>query len=98
MTVKALSALTVLMSIPLLLSYNIKYQWFLAIGYGLLFFWGLLSVFVVPILLLMGLTITFLIVKSSHESKPDLLRWNLAGVFLAVVAELIFIAARNAPP
>jgi hypothetical protein len=98
-TVKVLAVLTAVMSIPLLLSYDIKYGRFPAgLPYALLFFWGLLSVVVVPMLLLVGLTMAFLIVKSSCVSRTGLLRWNLAGILVAVVAELIFIAARNAPP
>lgn len=99
-TVKRLALLTVVMSIPLLLSYNIKYQKFPeGLAYGLLFYWGLLSVFVVPVLLILGLvTSTRIFVSSEASSKSSLLAWNLSGILVGAIAEVVFMAARNSTP
>ena len=39
-----------------------------------------------------------LIVKSSGEKRRILLRWNLAEIIVAIVAEIIFVTARYSPP
>ena len=98
--VKLVAWLTVVMSIPLLLSYNIKYQRFPeGLAYGLLFYWGLLSVFVVPVLLILGLvTSTRVFLSSDASSKSSLLAWSLSGVLVGATAEVVFIAARNSAP
>ena len=99
-TVKSIALLTVVMSTPLLLSYNIKYQKFpQGLPYLFLYFGGLLSVFITPVLLLLGLIVTIRIFLSSDVSnRPSFLAWNLLGIFVGVIAEVVFIAARNSPP
>jgi hypothetical protein len=93
---KAVALGTIFMSVPLLLSFNIKYQWFPeGVGYLLLFYWGLLSVFVVPILLAIGITLRIVYSKTSDGSA---LKWGLWGVVVGLVAEMVFIAARYSPP
>jgi hypothetical protein len=87
------------MCIPLFLSFNIKYQSFPeGLAYGLLSDWGLLSVYVVPALLLSGLIILVWILLSAGISRKNSLRWNLFGIVIAVIAEMVFIAARYSLP
>jgi hypothetical protein len=97
--VKGIAWLTVVMSIPLLLSYNIKYQKFPeGFAYVCLYFWGLASVFVTPALLGLGLVNTVRIRTSPGTNSPSLLSWNLAGMFVGVVAEIVFLLARHSSP
>jgi Na+/H+-dicarboxylate symporter len=95
---KSISVTTAIASIPLILSFNIKYQWFPRAGYAYLFFAGLLSVLVVPLLLVIGLVIAVANLRSTNQWRRANLRWNLIGVLIAVVAEIIFLAARYSPP
>jgi hypothetical protein len=100
-TVKAIALATAVMSIPLLLSYNIKYQKFpQGLPYLFLYFWGLFSGFATPVLLLLSAVTTIRIVTSSdHPStRSSSLVWNSLGILVGVVAEIILIAARNSPP
>ena len=94
---EAVAVATIIMSIPLLLSFNIKYQW-LPSGdvwgyvYGCLFFWGLLSIWTVPFLL------AALIVLTLRIRNRSILTLNFWGIAIALLAEIIFIAARLSPP
>jgi hypothetical protein len=96
---KTLAVATVIVSVPLLLSFNIKYQLFPeGLPYALLYFGGLLSVYLTPVFLISGLIVRARILRSPDISKEASLRWNLVGVIIAVIAELVFIAARYSPP
>jgi hypothetical protein len=98
-TSTALAVITMVMSIPLLLSYNIKYQWFpQGLPFAMLYFGGLLSVYVTPVLLLLEFVLLIWTLLSSNISKKTSVRWNLVGVVVAATAELVFIAARYSPP
>lgn len=99
-TVKSIAVLTVVMSTPLLLSYNIKYQKFpQGLPYLFLYFGGLLGVFITPVLLLLGLIVTIRIfLAPGMSNRPSFLAWNLLGIFVGAIAEVVFIAARNSPP
>jgi hypothetical protein len=95
--VNRLALLTVVMSIPLLLSFNIKYVWFpQGLPYIFLYSWGLLSVLVTPVLMLLGIITTIHIWLSSDvKSKASLFAWNSLGLCVGIIAELVFVAARN---
>jgi hypothetical protein len=99
-TVKLIASLTVVMSVPLLLSFNIKYVWFpQGPTYIFLYFWGLLSVLVTPVLLLLGIVTTIHIwLSSDAKNKASLFAWNSLGLCVGIIAELIFVAARNSGP
>ena len=99
-TSKNIALATSIISIPLLLSYNIKYQKFPeGLPYFFLYFWGLLSVLVTPVLLLLSVVTTVRIVISSNPAnRSRSVAWNLFGILVGAVAEIIFIAARNSPP
>jgi hypothetical protein len=90
----------VVTSIPLLLSFNIKYARFpQGQPYLFLYFGGPLSVFVTPVLLLLGFVTTIRIWLSSEgSSKTSLFGWNSVGLVVGVVAEVILVAARNSRP
>jgi hypothetical protein len=85
------------MSIPLFLSYNIKYFVFPeGMPYVLLFTWGLLSVIAVPILLFIECFVTLRIVKSAYiANKKSLLVVNVVAIIIASIAGLIFVVVRN---
>lgn len=95
-----LPTLTIAMSIPLLLSYNIKHLVFPeGYRYVILYTWGLLSVLVVPILLLLECVVTFCIVASeSIGNRRSALFWNILAISIAAIAELTFIIVRKGPP
>jgi hypothetical protein len=91
-TTKILAIATIVMSIPLLLTYNVKYQKFPeGLLYFLLFFWWLLSFWVVPVLTLVGVVLTVSFVTSSDGSRRILWRWSLPGVLVGLAAEVIVV-------
>ena len=94
---KWLPVATITMSIPLFLSYNIKYGVFPeGYPYVLLFTWGLVSVIAVPILLLIECFVTVLIFKSEYiANKKSLLIVNVVAIIIASIAGLIFVVVRN---
>jgi hypothetical protein len=98
--VKPLAFLTVLMSIPLLLSYAIKYQMFPeGLAYVFLYSWGLASVFLTPALLALSVVTTIRIRASDGlANKASLMAWNLAGILVGSIAEVIFLLARRSQP
>lgn len=94
-----LPIITIAMSIPLLLSYNIKHFAFPAgYPYVVLYTWGLLSVLIVPILLLVECVVTFRIVVSEFTDRRSALFWNILAISIALIAELTFVIVRNGPP
>lgn len=96
-----LPTITIAMSIPLLLSYNIKHLVFPAgYPYVVLYTWGLMSVLIVPILLLVECVVTFRIVVASEyiADRTSALFWNILAISIASIAELTFIIVRSGPP
>jgi hypothetical protein len=94
---KGLSVATITMSIPLLLSYNIKYGVFPeGMPYVFLYTWGLLSVIAVPILLFTECVVTLRLIKSPYiADKKSLLVLNVVAMTIASIAGLIFVIVRN---
>jgi hypothetical protein len=95
-----LATTTIVMSVPLLLSYNIKYFVFPeGYAYVILYTWGLLSVFLVPILLLAEVVSTFRIVASRNiaQRRPSIF-WDILAMGVALIAEVTFLIVRNSPP
>jgi hypothetical protein len=88
------------MSVPLLLSYNIKYFVFPeGYPYVILYTWGLLSVLLVPLLLLVECVLTFRILASRGITRrPSSIIWDILAISIASIAELIFIIVRYSPP
>jgi len=88
------------MSIPLVLSYNIKYFVFPeGYPYVILYTWGLLSVFLVPILLLVECVLTFRMVASRDiTDRRSSIVWHILAISIASIAELTFIIVRYSPP
>jgi|SRR5882724_3237573 len=99
-SVKTVALLTAIMSMPLLLSYNVKYQIFPnGIWYLLLYYWALTSVFVVPILITSGLVVLARILMSRTDlGRPALLRINLLGLTIGLIAECVFLIVRKGRP
>jgi hypothetical protein len=97
---KWLPVATITMSIPLFLSYNIKYGVFpQGVPYVILFTWGLLSVIAVPILLLIECFVILRILKSAYiANKKSLLIVNAVAIIIASIAGLIFVVVRNGSP
>ena len=97
---KWLPVATITMSIPLFLSYNIKYGVFPeGVPYVILFTWGLLSVIAVPILLFIECFVILRIVKSAHiANKKSLLIVNVVAIITASIAGLICFVVRNGSP
>jgi hypothetical protein len=97
-----LAIATIIMSIPLPLSFIIKYPQWLPAGdvwgwvYGCLFFWGLLSIWVLPLLLLVLIILTVRITRLKPLDRSPL-KSALWGIAIALLAEMIFMAARLSP-
>jgi hypothetical protein len=80
------------MSLPLLLTFNVIYGKPLhGTFYDFLLDWWLLSIYAVPVLILLGLIITVWTLVTSHRSNGFSLRWNLLGIFVGVLATLVEI-------
>ena len=94
-----LPIVTIIMSVPLLLSYGFKHQlWPEGFFFGFMYFWLLISTLTVPVLLLIEIIITALIFKSEHTSNQrHLFKWHLLGLTIALVAELIWIIVAGGP-
>jgi hypothetical protein len=59
-------------------------------------FWGLLSVFVTPALLLLGfVTMIRIWLSSERSNKISLFGWNALALSAGVIAEVNFMAARK---
>jgi hypothetical protein len=91
--------LTMFMSLPLLLSYNIKFLIFPhGLSFLILFYWGLVSVFVVPILLVwQGVGITQLFKSAERRSRSRELICRLLASGVAVISLIIFFIVRSIP-
>jgi hypothetical protein len=80
------------MSLPLLLTFNVIHGKPLhGTFYDFLLDWWLLSIYAVPVLILLGLIITVWTLVTSQRSNGFSLRWNLLGIFVGVLATLVEI-------
>lgn len=82
-----------LASVPLFLTYQIKHTLFPR-SYFFVFMYsaGLISVLLVPSLLALE---TILIVVSTKRGQHDVRRWHISGALVAILAEGVFLLARN---
>lgn len=90
---KYIALVTCLMSIPLLFPPRTLQ--------GLPLNWWLLSIYAVPILIVLGLIITAWTLVTSERSNRSSLRWNLLGIVVGVIAlviEVILIRMPSALP
>ena len=88
-----------IMSVPLLLSYNIRYVVFPeGLSFALLYFWGLISVFVVPILFLIEVILVWRLARSSEKSdRKSKLQYSFAAMSVAFVSFVVFLIVRTLP-
>jgi uncharacterized BrkB/YihY/UPF0761 family membrane protein len=95
-----LATMTTVMSIPLLLSYNIKYFAFpKGYPYVVLYTWGLLSVLVIPGLLIGEfIAIHRILTSQSVAKKRASLVWNILAMSLAAISEVVFLIVRYSSP
>ena len=95
-----LSIFTMVMSIPLFLSYQIKYVLFPA-GFPFVFFfsWRLVSVPLVPILLLLEILVLgqMLLGPARIGSLARELVFTFAAIFTAVASIIVFLIVRSSP-
>jgi hypothetical protein len=99
-TVKWIALLTVVTGLPLRLSFNIEYAWFpQGLPYVFLYFADLLSVFVTPALVFLGLVTTIRIWLSPEGAdQRSVFGWNSLGLLVGGIAEVVFVATRNSKP
>jgi hypothetical protein len=92
-----LAILTMIMTIPLFLSYNIKYVVFPeGLTFGLLYFWGLASVGLVPILLIVEILVLTNILRSSEiYGRSRRLRYTFVAISLALTSYTVFLVVRK---
>jgi len=92
---KYVALVTCLMSLPLLLTFNVIYGKPLhGTLYDFLLDWWLLSIYAVPVLIFLGLIILLWSLLLLGTSRRPCLRWNLSGILVGVLAtllEIIFI-------
>ena len=91
------SPLTLLMSIPLLMSYNVKYGVFPhGLSYLLFWAWALISVWFVPVLLIVELVQFLRFLKDPTKRRlGGRLQWHLAALCVAIVGEITFLVVRS---
>ncbi len=94
MLARCLSAVTILLCIPLFLTYPIKHTLFRP-GYLFvtLYSAGLLSVLMVPVLLVVELV--FLMLSFRQGGRVGDKRWHFVGVVTALSAEVVFLIGRQ---
>ena len=80
---KYIALVTCLMSVPLLFPP--------AMLGGLLLNWWLFSIYLVPVLIILSLIILLWTLFSSGTRKRSSLRWNLLGIFVGMLAEVVEI-------
>jgi hypothetical protein len=92
-----LAIVTVFMSISLFLSYNIKYVIFpVGFPFILLFTWGLVSVPLVPILLLLEFVVLSNLLGSADiASRSRELTFTLIAILMGAVSIIVFLIVRN---
>ena len=85
------------MSIPLFLSYNVKYFVFPeGLPFAFLYVWFLASVFFVPILLLLEIVVLGnLLGFTEIRRKARALTYTLVAIFAAVTSIAAFLVVRN---
>jgi len=91
--------LTIVMSVPLLLSYNIRYVIFPeGLPFAILYAWGLVSVFVVPILFLTEVILVWRLARSSETSdRKSKLKYSFAAMSVAFISLVVFLVVRALP-
>ena len=87
----SIAILTILASLPLFFTYQIKHAMFPA-GYFFVFMFtaGLVSVIAVPVLLVVELALLMM-----FRHVPNVLRWHIAAVLTALSAEIFFLVLRR---
>jgi hypothetical protein len=89
---KYVALVTCLMSLPVILTFNVIYGKPLhGTFYDFLLDWWLLSIYAVPVLIVLGLIIAIWTVVSPKRRKGSSLRWNLLGIVVGVVAVVVEI-------
>lgn len=93
-----LAIITIIMSIPLFLSYNIKHVVFPeGLPFVILFSWGLVSVFLVPILLLVEIGVLCSLLLSSELSVGSTqVAYTSFAIFVAAGSIAVFLFVRIA--
>jgi hypothetical protein len=91
-----LAITTLLMSIPLLLSYNLKFGPFpQGIPYVLVWSWAVVSFFAVPVLLAFECVVAGWIALKAVGVDRKVLSWHYIAIPLAIIAEIIALYVRR---
>jgi len=93
---KVLAIITVIMSIPLFLSYNIKHVLFPeGLPFVFLFSWGLVSVFLVPILLLIEIVVLWTLLQSPGDNLGSIhVMYTICSICVAILSIAVFYVVR----
>lgn len=91
-----LAIFTMIMSIPLFLSYNIKHLVFpKGLLFAWLFFWGLASVSLVPILLILEIVVLSNLLASTEASDwSRQLTYTVLAIFVSIASIGVFLFVR----
>lgn len=94
-----LAVSTIVMSLPLLLSYNLKFGPFPSgIIYALAWSWSVVSYLAVPALLAAECIVTgWIVSKTRGVDRATLLPWHILAILLAILGETIAIVVGRRP-
>lgn len=90
---------TMVMSLPLFLSYNLKFGPFPSgLTYALAWSWSVVSYLSVPALLAAECIVTgWIVLKGSGVDRMTLLPWHILAILLAILGETIAIVVGRRP-
>jgi hypothetical protein len=93
---KFIAIITIVISVPLLLSYNLKFGPFLpGIIYAVVWSWAVVSYFLVPVLLAVELGVGAWVAFKTVGPERKVLSWHVAAALIAVAAETTALLVRR---
>ncbi|MGA9978737.1 MAG: hypothetical protein WBQ08_08890 [Candidatus Sulfotelmatobacter sp.] len=92
-----LALVTMVMSVPLLLSYNLKFGPFpRGLVYALAWSWSVVSYFAVPALLATECVVTgWIVLKRTGTERSAVLPWHILAILLAILGETVAIVVSH---
>src|SRR5262249_6825051 len=92
-----LPPVTLAMSLPLVFSWQLKKPpaFFHGLSFIALWTWGLLAIVAVPTLVVIECVVCFWLLRH-RAARRSRLSWHVSALFVAVLAEVVFVMARNA--
>lgn len=93
---KYLAIVTIVMSVPMLLSYNLKFGPFPpGIIYAAVWSWAIVSYFLLPVLLVVEFGFAAWVAFRTVGPERKVLSWHIVAILIAVAAETTAIFVRR---